>query len=457
MDNQDPATRLVSRRHFLQAAAAAATASLVACGAPDAAQTTASQPAAASAAGASAAGTTAAAPAGEQVALRLTFWGDLADLPTWNAGLEQFHEANSDIRIQWENTPWTEYWTKLQTEMAAGSPPDVTGMVSMYSQQYIRQGSLLPLDDYIGANSDVNVDDFWAPIMEAYRWEGKTYAFPYDLSTMLLMYNKKLFDEAGVPHPTGEWTWDEFLSASTKLTKEGQWGFQLPNFDWTIDAWLATNNARFVSPDGTKTLIGSPEAIETVQFLADLRNTHKVAPTPAEQGDVPLFETGKVAITWGNPEAVQTFATRIGPPRQNDNFAWDVALIPKKQQNGNALAGGSFAISNDTSHTDQAWTFLKFYTSAPLLESMVGIPSRGIPGRESVAESLITPENPEHQQFFLDVLSYPSMEIMAIPSYQQAIDILHKYLDQVFLGQMTAADAMPKVVEELDPVLAKES
>jgi multiple sugar transport system substrate-binding protein len=448
MTNEDHAARPVSRRRFLKAGVFAATAtSLAACGAPATTTTSTSQT--------TAPAEGAAAPSGGQTSLRLTFWGDLADLPTWNAGLDQFKEVQPTIAIQWENTPWTEYWTKLQTEMAAGTPPDVTGMVSMYAQQYIRQDSLLALDEYIARDSEeVDVDDFWAPIMEAYRWDGKTYAFPYDLSTMLLMYNKKLFDDAGVPYPTGEWTWDAFLEACTKLTKEGQWGYQLPSFDWTIHAWLSTNKAEFISADGKQCRLDTPEAIETVQFLADLRNEHRVAPSPAEQGDIPLFETGKVAITWGNPEAVQNFATRIGPPRDNPKFQWDVALIPKKQQNGNALAGGSFAISKGTSNPDQAWTFLKFYTSAPLLESMVGRPSRGIPGRRSVAQSLVTPENPEHQQFFLDVIEYPGTDVLAIPTYQQAIDIMRKYLDQVMLGQMTAADGMPKVVAELNPVLA---
>jgi len=149
--------------------------------------------------------------------------------------------------------------------------------------------------------------------------------------------------------------------------------------------------------------------------------------------------------------------TRVGPPRQNDKFLWDVALIPKKQQNGNALAGGSFAIGKGTKFSEEAWTFVKFYTSAPILREMVGVPSRGIPGRRSVGDSLVTDQNPEHQKFFLDVLDYPAeiMHVLAIPAYQQAIDIMHKYLDQVFLGQMTAAEGMPKVVEELNPVLEK--
>jgi multiple sugar transport system substrate-binding protein len=444
---QDLRSRQLSRRELLKwGASVAAASALAACA-----------PAAPAPAPAEAGPAAEAKPAAKAVELRLTFWGDLADMPTWQWGLGEFDKAHPEIKIKWENTPWGEYWTKLQTEVAGGTTPDVVGMVSMYAQQYIRQGTLLSLQPYIDREPDVEVDDFWPAIMPAYQWKNETYAFPYDLSTMLLMYNKNLFEAAGVPLPVGEWTWDQFLDGCMKLTKDGQWGFLLPFFDWTIDAWLSTNKARFISADGLKCLLDSPEAIETIQFLSDLRNKHHVAPTPGEAGDVPLFETGKAAITWGNPEFVQVLTTRVGPPRQNDKFLWDVALIPKKQQNGNALAGGSFAIGKGTKFSEEAWTFVKFYTSAPILREMVGVPSRGIPGRRSVGDSLVTDQNPEHQKFFLDVLDYPAeiMHVLAIPAYQQAIDIMHKYLDQVFLGQMTAAEGMPKVVEELNPVLEK--
>lgn len=449
-----PTTRRLSRRELLKlGGSAAASLGLAACAAP-------TTPVPAAPAAEPTAAPAAAEPAAQPVELRLTFWGDLADMPTWKSGIDQWNQAQPNSKIKWENTPWGEYWTKLQTEVAGGSTLDVIGMVSMYSQQYIRQGALLPLDGFIEKEPDVKMDDFWPLIMTAYKWKNETYALPYDLSTMCLMYNKKLFDEAGVKYPV-EWTWEEFLDATQKLTKStrgdgkiDQFGYILPTFDWTIDVPLGTNKARFVSEDGLKCMLDSAEATETIQWLSDLCNKYHVAPTPGEAGDIPLFETGKAAITWGNPEFVQNLVQRIGPPRNNDKFLWDVAYFPKKQQNANAVQGGSFSLGKSTKYPQEAWSFIKFYTSGPMLEAMVGKPSRGIPGRRSVAQSLITPDNPEHQQLFLDAVDLPSTSTF-IPAYQQAIDIMRKYVDQIFLGQMTAADGLPKAVAELNPVLEK--
>ena len=112
------------------------------------------------------------------------------------------------------------------------------------------------------------------------------------------------------------------------------------------------------------------------------------------------------------------------------------------------MAGGSFAIGTTTQHPEEAWTFVKYYTSAPLLEQMVGVPSRGIPGRASVAQSLLTETNPEHQKFFLDVLEYASPTF--IPTYQQAVAIMKKYMDMIFLGEATAAEVAPTMTAEIN-------
>jgi len=475
VDIRNVTTQGVSRRAFLKAVAASAGAVVLAACQPQAAAPTqppaqestsaTAVPAATAAPEATAVPAATAQPAEQKaVELRLTFWGDLADMPTWKWGLDQWSQKEPNIKIKWENTEWGTYWTKLQTEVAGGTTPDVVGMVSMYSQQYIRQGTLLPLDDYITKEPDVNIGDFWPAIMTAYRWKGQTFCFPYDLSTMLIFYNKSLLDGASVPYPVGDWTWDQFLDACQKLTKDtngdgkpDQFGWLLPAFDWTIDAFLRTNKAQMVSDDGQKCLLGTPEAIETVQWLGDLRNKYHVVPTIGEQGDIPMWETGKAAMTWGNPEAVQTMVTRVGPPRKNDKFLWDLALVPKKQVNGNALHGGSFAIGKSTKFQDEAWKFLKFYTSSDILREMVAKPSRGIPGRRSCIDAFLSDQNPEHQKYFLDVLDYEGMKCIAYPAYQQVLDIWGKYGDMVFLGQATAAEAMPKAVAEIDPILAKTS
>ena len=122
-----------------------------------------------------------------------------------------------------------------------------------------------------------------------------------------------------------------------------------------------------------------------------------------------------------------------------------------KTQPGNSVQGGSFAIGATTENPDQSWEFVKFYTSAPILEEMVAKPSRGIPGRASIAQALITDENPEHQQYFLDVLEYSISTF--IPAFAQVTAVLAKYMDEIMINNEPAAAILPQAVQEIDPIL----
>ncbi len=103
MDDEVRYPRAVSRRRFLKSGTTfAALATLAACGAPAATQTGSSATTEPAPGVAPDTGTATAS-------LRLTFWGDLADLPTWQKGLDQFGTEQPNIKINWENTPWTEY------------------------------------------------------------------------------------------------------------------------------------------------------------------------------------------------------------------------------------------------------------------------------------------------------------------------------------------------------------
>ena len=56
--------------------------------------------------------------------------------------------------------------------------------------------------------------------------DGKIYVVPKDKDTIALLYNKEIFDEAGVTYPTADWTWDDLESASqTIYDKTGKYGY----------------------------------------------------------------------------------------------------------------------------------------------------------------------------------------------------------------------------------------
>ena len=145
----------------------------------------------------------------------------------WSAGpeiealmreqLDAFEAQNPDIKVRYEPIP-VDYLTKIQVMLAAGNAPDVFFVDAVYAPQFMATGALLPLDDFMKKTG--TDPDIYAPaLLDAFRYEGKIYGIPKDFNTMVLYYNKALFDRFGVEYPTKDWTWSDLEEAASKLTK----------------------------------------------------------------------------------------------------------------------------------------------------------------------------------------------------------------------------------------------
>jgi multiple sugar transport system substrate-binding protein len=186
----------------------------------------------------------------------------------------------------------------------------------------------------------------------------------------VIYYNKSLFDEAGISYPKDDWNWDDFLKAAQKLTKRDatgrmiQYGFL---DEWTIwEAWVFSNGGAIVDDvkHPTKCLLDSKEAIEAVQFRADLSGKYGVAPSPSViatesmgvQGTASLFMGGKVAMFY-------TGYWKSGYFRPISKFDWDIVMFPKSMKGKRAYpSGGSgYAITTQCKDKEKAWEVLKSF------------------------------------------------------------------------------------------------
>ena len=114
---------------------------------------------------------------------------------------------------------WADYWTAMEAAAQGGSLPDVFWMHSNESERYMSNDMLLDLTDKIKASDKIKVENYPEDIWGLYTYKDHYYAVPKDIDTIAIWYNKKLFDEAGVPYPTSDWTWDDLTETARKLTK----------------------------------------------------------------------------------------------------------------------------------------------------------------------------------------------------------------------------------------------
>jgi multiple sugar transport system substrate-binding protein len=283
--------------------------------------------------------------------------------------ISQFEKANPDILVQLEAVAGSDYYTRLLTQIAAKRPPDIMQIGDDAVPMFVDKGSLISLDDCLKADPALDTGIYLPGVLEPGQWKGQQWFLPKDYSPMGVYYNKKIFDQYGVPYPKDGWTWDDMLNTAKLLTKDTTgdgktdiWGIQLPA-SWTtgFEYWVNSAGGRLISEDGKKFVgyMDSPEVQSALKFYSDLYNIHKVAPPPADLamwgGGNTEFDQGKAAMRlfgrW--PEAGYL---------KNPNIDLGVVGVPAGKVRANILFWGGFGIAAVSENPEAACKFLKFYT-----------------------------------------------------------------------------------------------
>lgn len=197
------------------------------------------------------------------------------------------------------------------------------------------------------------------PVLDQFRLDGTLYEMPYNLSPVVILYNKALFQQAGVPEPQAGWTWDQFREAALKLTRGAgetkQWGFA-PNLgdDNLVRGWLAarTRNGNLLEVD-------ERSLAEGLAFFNTLTFSDQSMPPAPAQGSRPstrvYFEEGKAAMGL-MPISTVGFLSKL------IEFPWGVAPFPTSPgQAPHAMAyPNSYAIAATTKQPDAAFQFISF-------------------------------------------------------------------------------------------------
>lgn len=390
-----------------------------------------------------------------------------ADIDGIKAAMEPWLNKHPEISIEWLPTPVSGYVTKLETLLAAQAAPDVIWVPMAYVQSFADKGTLLNIQTLVTQDGFDPTRYFWPGSLSVVQYKGGLYGLPQALSPKVLAYNKTLFDTAGVQYPNDKWTWDDLLQAAKKLTiqKDGknvQFGYIPKEQDWT--AFIRMNGGDIFNPEGTASVIDSPQASAALQFLADLIHIHHVSPTSdealallpsASPGGVlsrPLFMAGKVAMVgaeW-NPDASRYATVK--------DLVWDIAPMPipvgaKRMTDGQVH---SYAVNAATKNPSQAYAVLRAITSDEYnseLFKQTNTPS--IPAGPQETWPLTTKQflqDKHSAKVVLDVLPY-TIPSPYHPRWSEVLDATAPQFEQLWNGEKSASELTKEMKISIDKVL----
>lgn len=291
----------------------------------------------------------------------LTFWGRNNDInPTLVA---RFNASHKNIQVKLTTVPDDQFVNKLGAAVRSRSAPDIVGLDDINGPLFAASNILQDITSRVNALPFKNVLDVGQ--LELSTYQGKIYAVPHVGGPSMLLYNKGLFKRAGLDPSKPPANWAEIEADAKKITAlgGGVYGYSMPGncggcMIYTVSPLIWASGGSMMTEPGPdqKTTFDTPQVAEALSFYRRLWVEKLVAPADkAETGATwgQNFAAGKVGIWVGTPQII--------PTAQKNGIDVGIAPIPGKNGDFSTFHGGDLlAISVDSKHPDDAWTFITF-------------------------------------------------------------------------------------------------
>lgn len=353
---------------------------------------------------------------------------------------EAFHEEYPNITVNIETIGYDDYFTQMQTRVAGGTAPDCYELNIENFAAYANKGVLAEL-------TGIDTSGYNATALNAFSVNGKQYGVPGNFSNVVLIYNKDLFDQAGVAYPTDDWTWDDAMDACEKISALGDdiYGIYQPITFNEFFKVAAQYGGGVLNADKTEFTINSEENLKAATMMISKVTDTNVQPTEAQMGgmgDWDLFESGRLGMIPTGIWAFNTFADAC-------DFNWDICVEPGGTQKATHFFSNALVVNADSDKKEAAATWINWLASSDTSAQMRIDAGWDLPAisNEEVLSGYLKLTPPENRQAVFDSLNYLTVAPI-IEDYSLMSDIITGKLSLAAGGEITVQEALDQAQEE---------
>lgn len=356
--------------------------------------------------------------------------------------VKEFEAQNPGIKVQVETVGYDEYFTMIQTRVAGGTAPDCYELNIENFAAYANKGLL-------GEIKGADTSSLNETAVNAFKVNGKQYGLPESFSNVVLIYNKDLFDKAGVAYPTNDWTQADLQKAAEAIRalSDDTFGIWQPITYNEFFKVVAQYGGALLNADKTKFTINTPENIKAAQALIDRVLVSNVQPNTLQQGgmgDWDWFMSGKLGMIPTGIWAFQSFT-------DNCNFAWDIVVEPGSTQKATHFFSNCVVMNPETKNPEAVSKWLSWLTSSTAsadIRLAAGWDLPALKDMEALKSYLdITP--PANRAAVFESLNYLVMPPV-IEDYALMSDIINKKLEAAASGSISVVDALNQAQAECE-------
>lgn len=373
---------------------------------------------------------------------------------------KQFHKLHPNVTVDVSSGASTtdDLLQKLSAGFAANQYPDISYAYGSWTGQLEASGRTLDIRKDV-AKPGVKWNEFTAAARATAQPTGnKIIGFPSIVDNLSLIYNKTVFDKAGVAYPTADWTWDDFRTAAKKLTDPAAqtygYGYSVSGSeDTTWEFWphLWQNGGSILSKDNKTAQFDQKPGVDALEFLRAMAVDDKSIYLDQTDEKYPqLFAANRIGMITSGPWELydlKTAGTKYG-----------VVQLPGTNGDHQTVSGPDiWALFNHKDANRAYWAeqFAQWLTSAQQDEKL-NVAMGNLPLRSSEKTSAIFKKQDK---------TYPGLMVMennavnakqarpTVPGYTGLSEAVGKAISQVLQGQGTPARALSAAAKSADDAL----
>ncbi|MGC9504950.1 ABC transporter substrate-binding protein [Baaleninema sp.] len=278
----------------------------------------------------------------------------------FNDLIADYESQHPDTEIDWVDVPWSAMEAKMLASVSAQTAPDLANLNPTFSALLAGRNAWLNLDDRV---SETVRQQYLSPIWDASRFQGQSFGIPWYVTTRITIYNRQLFQTAGIDRPPA--TYAELAQLAKKVKdKTGKYAFfvtVVPDDSGEVLESLVQMGVRLVDDSG-KAAFNTPKGKAAFEYWVKLYRDGLIPRDVLTQGHqraIELYQAGELALLTSGPQFFQTIA----------NNAPDIAAVSEAapQITGDtgkiAVAVMNVVIPKDTDNPEEAIDFALFLTN----------------------------------------------------------------------------------------------
>jgi multiple sugar transport system substrate-binding protein len=302
--------------------------------------------------------------AASKARVQVVMWHGFTDVEAkaLKAEVDKFNKSQSSIEVKLQFYGNADFaLQKVLTAISGGKYPDIAYLYGSWAANIAKSPKTLDLTKRV-RDPGFNFDDIWPAARLSATVKGKVIGVPALIDNLALVYNKKLFRQAGVAFPTAKWTWADMEAAARKLTNRSKKQFGWAYVDdgsedtvWRFWALLWEAGGDILTPDGKRAAFDSPAGVKALTHLQRMARDKSIYLDSGNGNYANVFNSGRIAMLYTGPWDLSGFT----------DVDYGVQILPGSL-NHQTIAGPDnwVLFDNGKQRADAAWTFMKWFLSA---------------------------------------------------------------------------------------------